>query len=84
MVLSSANRRRRKNRSAIRYQEVGRKTEECHFDAFFETKPTALASLQKGSYAHASGVRASNLDDTVIAGLTRNAGFCSNLLFCNR
>lgn len=48
-----------------------------------ETKSTGLTLLLKGSYAHASGIGPSNLDDTAVASLQRNAEFCSNLLFCN-
>jgi hypothetical protein len=54
------------------------------FGAFLETKSTALTSLPMGSYAHTSGIRPSNLDDTAVASLKQNAEFCSNLLFCNR
>lgn len=50
---------------------------------FLETKFTGLTLLWMGSYAHASGIRPSNLEDTAVASLKRNAEFCSNLLFCN-
>jgi hypothetical protein len=45
--------------------------EEGLFGAFLETKSTGLTSLPMGSYAHTSGIRPSNLDDTAVASLKR-------------
>ena len=51
--------------------------------SYLETKSTGLTLLEKGSYAHAAGIRPSNLGDTAVASLAWNAEFCANLLFCN-